>query len=101
MFSLRKQIRSHEIRRCAAVGNDQHFRRACGHIDSRTVQTLAHLTFRFGDKGVTRPEDFVHFRHRFRTKRQRGNGLCAADVKHVLHTAQLRRIKDLIGNRRR
>ena len=53
-----KQIRSHEIRRCAAVSNHQHFRRACGHIDRRTVQTLAHLTFCLGDKGVTRPGRF-------------------------------------------
>ncbi len=93
MFSLGEQIRSHEIRRCAAVSNHQHFRRACGHIDRRTVQTLAYWRFASVTKALPGP-NFVHFRHRFRTKRQRGNGLCAADVKHVLHTAQLRRIKD-------
>ena len=29
---------------CAAVGDHQHFRRPGGHVDSRAVQTLAHLT---------------------------------------------------------
>ncbi|MNP37049.1 hypothetical protein D3C76_1304730 [compost metagenome] len=101
MLCLGEQIGGHEIRRRAAVGDNKHFRRAGRHIDGRAVQPLADLTLGFGHKGVARPEDFIHPRHRFGAQRQRRDSLRPADVENLLHAAQLRGIQNFIGNRRR
>ncbi|MOA43990.1 hypothetical protein D3C78_1662110 [compost metagenome] len=100
MFGLRQEIGSDKRRGCAAVGDHQHLRRACGHIDGRTVQALADLTFGFGHEGVTRPEDFRYPWHRIRAKRHGGNRLRATDLEHFLHATEFGGIQDLIGNRR-
>ena len=99
MLGLREQVRGHEIRCSAAVGNHQHFRRTGRHINRRTVQTLTDLALRFGNVCVTRAKDFVDFGNRLRPERQGGNRLRAAHFIDRLHAAQLRRIQDLIGDR--
>ena len=101
MFGLRKQIGSNKVRRRAAVGDNQHFRRARRHVDSRAVKTLADLTFGFGHIRIAWPEDFIDLRNRFGTQRQSGNGLRAAHVEHLFYATQLRGVEDFIGNRRR
>ncbi|STR47855.1 Uncharacterised protein [Klebsiella oxytoca] len=87
VLRLGKQIRGDEIRGCAAVGDHQHFRWPGGHIDSRAVKTLAHLTLGLGDEGVARAKDFIDFRHRLRAEGEGGNCLRAADVKDIAHAA--------------
>ncbi|MNS64292.1 hypothetical protein D3C72_974130 [compost metagenome] len=100
VFGLREQVRGHKVRRRAAVGNHQHFRRARRHVNRRTVQTLADLAFGFSDVGIPRPKNLIDFRHGFGAKREGGDGLRPACFKDVLHAAQFCRVEDLIGNRR-
>ena len=100
VLGLRKQVGGHEIRRCAAVGNDQHFRRTGWHVNCRAVKTLADLALGFGHKGIARAKNLVNLRDGLCAKGQRGNGLRTAHVKHLLHAAQFRGVKDLVGNRR-
>ena len=101
MFRLRQQVRGDKVRVGAAVGDDQHFRRAGRHVDGCAVQTLADLAFGFRDVSVARAKDFIYLRHRLGTEGEGGDGLGAADVKDGFYAAQLRGIEDLIGNRRR
>ncbi|SAJ32282.1 Uncharacterised protein [Enterobacter cloacae] len=99
MFGLREQVRGHEIRCSAAVGNHQHFRRTGRHINRRAVQTLADLTLRFGHVGIARAKDFVDLRNGYCPERQGRNRLRTAHFIDRLHAAQLRRIQDLVGDR--
>ena len=101
MFRLRQQVRGDKVRVGAAVGDDQHFRRAGRHVDGCAVQTLADLAFGFRDVSVARAKDFIHLRHRLGTEGEGSDGLGAADVKDGFYAAQLCGIEDLIGNRRR
>ena len=101
MFRLGKQVGRDEIRRGAAVGNHQHLRRAGRHIDGRAVQTLADLTLSLGHIRIARAKDFVDLGNGFRAECQGGYRLRAAHFIDRLHAAQLRRVKDLVGNRGR
>ena len=75
MFRLPEKIRREDLGVGGLVREDSDLARARKLVDSYDAENLA---LRFVDILVTRPDDFVHFRHRLGSERHRSDGLRTA-----------------------
>ena len=77
MLGLRQQVGGDPVRIVAAVGDDQHFRRAGDHVDADRAE---HLALGGRDIGVAGADDLGDRRDRLGAIGERGDRLRAADA---------------------
>ena len=88
VLGLGEQIRRDQARFGAAVGDDQHLRRAGDRVDVDLAEDQA---LGRGDPLVAGPDDLVDPRHRRGAVGQRRDRLGAAELEHAIDAGQLRR----------
>ena len=88
VLGLGEQVGGDERRACRLVGDDQHFRRARGHVERGAVGVGCDDLLGRGDPRIARAEDLVHLGHRRRAVGHRGDGLRAAELEDLVDAAQ-------------
>ena len=88
VLGLRKQVGCDEPGTCRIVRDDQHFRRAGGHVERCAIGVCGDDLLGGGDPRIAGAEDLVHFGHRRRAVRHRGHRLSAAELEYLVDAAQ-------------
>ena len=92
MFGLGQHVRGKDPGIVVLIRDDEHLARARYRI--RRDQTVD-LLLRFRHIGVSRSDDLIDSRHGFRSVRQRGNGLCPADLEDLRDAGNSGRREDI------
>ena len=90
VFSLAEQVGGGDFRICVAVGDDQQFRRAGGHVDGRAAGQVRRLFLGLGNPGIAGSEQLVTGLDDAVVERgaegQGGDGLGPADQPEFIET---------------